>query len=249
MYFDELSDLFESDTIKPTFEYVHIILALFVFEEHPDGIGRYRLRDELLIGAGTAKSLINKLKEKINFIKVSEENKRKGHVLTKKGLDFLDKIKKKIPIIQPGDTNILKNIIIDSENAKTYYCVIKESAKQLSDGMTQRDAAIKIGGEGATCLYFDGKDFNFALISATESEKSKMKLEKDVEEYFLTQIDKLDHTLKKDDVIIIGIGNIKEEYESLKIKKEEKRKKEANLVAERRSRLSALNAALTLLPE
>ena len=52
----ELKPLFESLTIRPTFDYVHIILSLFIFGENPGGIGRYRLKDELQIGSGTAKS-------------------------------------------------------------------------------------------------------------------------------------------------------------------------------------------------
>ena len=66
----ELAPLFESLTIKPTFDYVHIILSLFVFGENPSGIGRYRLKDELQIGSGTAKSLVKKLKDVSEFIVV-----------------------------------------------------------------------------------------------------------------------------------------------------------------------------------
>ena len=36
--FQELNELFESTTIKPTFEKVHIILALFIFGENLEGI-------------------------------------------------------------------------------------------------------------------------------------------------------------------------------------------------------------------
>jgi len=94
----ELKPLFESLTIKPTFDYVHIILSLFIFGENPAGIGRYRLKDELQIGSGTAKSLVKKLKDVSAFIVVPDEGERKGHVLTAKGHKFFAKIKKKIPL-------------------------------------------------------------------------------------------------------------------------------------------------------
>ena len=87
--FDELDTLFQSPTIKPSFEKVHVILALFIFEEYKDGIGRYRLQNELQIGSGTAKSLIIKLNKTINFITVLTDDR--GHILTKPGLNFLKK--------------------------------------------------------------------------------------------------------------------------------------------------------------
>ena len=68
--FEELDPLWHSPTIKPSFELVHVILALFIFEENEEGIGRYRLQKELSIGSGTAKSLIIKLKKDLNFIMV-----------------------------------------------------------------------------------------------------------------------------------------------------------------------------------
>ena len=40
---EELEELFKSETIKPSFEIVHVILAIFIFGDNRDGIGRYRL--------------------------------------------------------------------------------------------------------------------------------------------------------------------------------------------------------------
>ncbi len=54
-----LNELFKSSTIKPTFERVHVILALYIFGENPQGIGRYKLKSDLDIGSGTSRSLIN----------------------------------------------------------------------------------------------------------------------------------------------------------------------------------------------
>ena len=99
-----------------------LILSLFIFEENKDGIGRYRLQKELLIGSGTARSLIKKLSETINFITVlTDENKRMGHILTREGLNFLKKIKQKIPLIEVGDPNELKDIIIKPEGHNPYF--------------------------------------------------------------------------------------------------------------------------------
>ena len=218
--FKELEDLFQSSTIKPTFSLVHIILALFIFGEQREGVGRYRLQKELVIGSGTAKSLITKLKEKIEFIEtLSDDNKRKGHFLTGKGNIFLNTIKEKIPIIEEGDASVLKDIIIESQNNYLYYCLIRNASNKLSNGIDQRDAAIKIGGIGATCLIYDGKD----LIFPSKSADPHTRVEANVFNYFNTQLSANDFYLEKEDVIIIGVGDNAQ-----------------------KSRLAALNAALTL---
>lgn len=221
---DELEELFESETIKPTYDYVHIILALFIFEENPNGIGRYRLKEELLIGSGTAKSLIKKLNEKLNFISVLNGNIRKGHVLTENGLKFLNKVKKKIPFLKKGDISILKDIIIESEDVRVYFCQIKNAGDRLTKGIEQRDAAIKVGGIGATCLVYDGKNIIYPLNYISDTEKTKMTINKQPYKYFNEEIIKSDSKLEKSDVIIIGLGNKLE-----------------------RARIAALNAALTLI--
>ncbi|MFX0106294.1 MAG: DUF4443 domain-containing protein [Candidatus Hodarchaeota archaeon] len=218
--FKELEDLFQSSTIKPRFSLVHIILALFIFGEKKEGIGRYRLQNELMIGSGTAKSLIIKLKEKTEFIEtLSDNNVRKGHILTEKGRRFLNTIKKKIPIIEKGDASILKDIIIESPNNYLYYCLIKSASNKLSNGIDQRDAAIKIGGIGATCLIYDGKDLIFPSISTDPHTR----VEANIFNYINNRLSANDFYLEKEDVIIIGVGD---NYQ--------------------KSRLATLNAALTL---
>lgn len=222
--FEELDTLFQSPTIKPSFEKVHVILALFIFEENKDGIGRYRLQNELLIGSGTARSLIKKLNKNINFITVlTDENKRKGHILTKKGLTFLKKIKQKIPLIEAGNPSKLKDIIIKPEGHYPYFCLVKESSDKISKGIEQRDAAIKIGGVGATCLLYDGKNLIFPSYTLSESDKVPMKVENNTFEYINTLFTNKKCQLEENDVVIIGLG---ENHE--------------------KARLAALNAALTI---
>jgi len=219
----ELKPLFESLTIKPTFDYVHIILSLFIFGENPEGIGRYRLKDELQIGSGTAKSLVKKLKDVSEFIVVPDEGERKGHVLTEKGHKFFAKIKKKIPLLEKADITYLKDIIIEPENVNPYFCLVKNATKKIKNGIEQRDAAIKVNGSGATCLVYNGKDMIFPSKFVNNSSEEQKKINKKTLKYFTSKIEKAKVLFEKDDVIIIGLG------ESPQI-----------------SRLAALNAALTL---
>ncbi len=223
--FEELDTLFQSPTIKPSFTKAHVILALFIFEENRQGIGRYRLQKELLVGSGTARSLIKKLNITINFITVlTDENKRKGHILTKVGLNFLKKIKQKIPLIEAGDPSELKDIIIKPEGHNPYFCLVRDSSDKIYKGIEQRDAAIKIGGVGATCLLYNGKNLIFPLQTLSENEKDPMKVENNTFKYIDTLFTKKDAQLEENDVVIIGLGDSPE-----------------------KARLAALNAALTIL--
>lgn len=223
--FEELEILFESPTIKPSFETVHVILALFIFENNKDGIGRYRLQKELLIGSGTARSLIKKLNQVTKFIRVlTDENKRKGHILTKSGFEFLKKLKQKILLIEEGEPSILKDIIIKPEGNHIFFCIVREAIEKISNGIEQRDAAIKIGGVGATCLLFNGKNLIFPSLSHDHDEKGQERVDEEIFKYIYTLIKKNNYNIKENDVIIIGLGNNPE-----------------------KARLAALNAALTIL--
>ncbi len=226
----ELEPLFESRTIKPTFEYVHVLLSLFLFGENLEGIGRYRLKEELQIGSGTVKSLFKKLKDVSKFIMVpskgegsNSEIQRRGHILTEKGHDFLTKIKKKIPLLEKANLKFLKEIVIEPENINPYFCLVKNAAKKIRDGIEQRDAAIKINGSGATCLIYNGKDIYFPTKVSNIDDKEKMKINQKTLNYFKTKIEDADVKFEPNDVIIIGSGDNPQ-----------------------KSRLATLNAALTL---
>jgi hypothetical protein len=224
----ELEPLFESRTIKPTFEYVHVLLSLFIFGENLGGIGRYRLEKELQIGSGTVKSLFRKLKDNVDFITVPTEekgsyteNQRRGHILTEKGHKFLAKIKKRIPLLEKADLEFLKEIIIEVENINPYFCLVKNAVKKIINGIEQRDAAIKINGSGATCLIYDGKDLYFPTKVNHVNEREK--IQKRSLNYFKNKIEEANVIFEANDVIIIGSGDNPQI-----------------------SRLATLNAALTL---
>ncbi len=229
--FNELDVLFDSQTIKPNFQYVHVFLSILLYGENPEGLGRYRLESELLIGSGTAKSLVKRLKENGNYIRIFEqvrrekkELRRKGHVLTEKGLLLLTKIKKNIPILKETQTDFLKEIIIDSSENFSFFCLIKNAGEHLVDGIAQRDAAIMIGGSGATCLLYDGIKIIFPEYYELTEINETISINQEIQTYFKTKIFNSNVILEKGDVIIIALGN--------ELKK---------------ARLAALNAALSLI--
>jgi len=226
----ELEPLFESPTIKPTFDYVHVLLSLFLFGENLEGIGRYRLQKELQIGAGTVKSLFNKLKNVTKFIIVPSEGElkagklqRRGHVLTQKGFEFLAKVKMKILLLKKADLEYLKDIIIKQEYVNSYFCLVKKASTKLGDGVEQRDAAIKVNGSGATCLVYDGVNLFFPTKTKFKDNKDNTKINPKTLNYFKSEIEAAKVKIEKNDVIIIGSGD---NYQ--------------------KARLATLNAALTL---
>ena len=222
--FEELDSLLESPTIRPTFEKVHVILALFIFAENREGIGRYRLQKELLIGEGTAKSLIKKLNKDISFIMVKTETKRKGHVLTQEGIDYLQRIKKIIPIIKECETSLLKEIIIEAERIFTYFCLVKNALNKITDGVSQRDAAIKIDGSGATCLVYNGEKLVFPSKRPLINIEADMIVNDSLYRFFKSGLSLENVKLEKNDVIAIGSGD-----------------------SPQKARLATLSAALTLI--
>lgn len=221
----EFAPLFDSQTIKPTFDYVHVVLAFFLFGENPEGIGRYRLQKELVIGSGTAKSLMRRLKEIGNYIEVPYrdinqlDSKKKGHILTENGVKTFTILRNKFPILQPADNQIIKEIIIDSASY-AYFCLVKDVQTEVKDGIAQRDAAIKISGSGATCLIFDGENLVFPEDYSSEQRIA----EKNIQMYFKTKVINANVKLEKKDAIVIGLGD-----------------------NPKKARLAALNAALTFL--
>jgi len=204
-------DFFDSKTIKPSFKYVHLILSLFLFDTHSEGLGRYKLEDEMLITSGMAKSIFKKLKEKgmIELI-----GPRKGHKLSNYGKTALDNIKKLISITRGNKE--FSDIALGNS---FFLAQVSNMLDKFSNGIAQRDAAVKIkdlvdnlkisieGRDvllkvkdiGATCLIYDNKQIKFPDPHTI--------LNKEGESYISDRIMKFleeNFKLENKDVIIIG---------------------------------------------
>ena len=155
---------------------------------------------------------------------LTDQNIKKGHILTETGLEFVQKIKNKLALISAGDSSVLKDIIIKSEGKYSYVCLVRNAIDKIINGIEQRDSAIKIGGVGATCILYNGKDLVFPSHKFSMEENTEMRVEDDVFKYIYTLINEENSQLEENDVIIIGLGDDLE-----------------------KARLAALNAALTLL--
>jgi len=124
---------------SPTFTIFHIIQAIEIMAQKP--IGRSKLAEELKIGQGAIRTLIERLKA-AKLITISKA----GCTLTHKGLNFWREYKS----IFKEKTEIEKNeLAIASYN---FAILVKNSGHKIKSGVEQRDAAIVAGAKGATTI-------------------------------------------------------------------------------------------------
>ncbi|MBS7616520.1 DUF4443 domain-containing protein [Candidatus Bathyarchaeota archaeon] len=121
-----------------TFSALHMLRAIeLLAEKH---VGRNKLAKELGIGEGAVRTLISRLKE-AGLLSTSKT----GCALTSRGLDFwrdYSKVFRKFSI----ETNELTH-------AKYNFAMLaKNCGHNVKSGMEQRDAAVKVGAEGATTI-------------------------------------------------------------------------------------------------
>ncbi len=106
-------------------------------------IGRKRLADEVGIGEGSMRRILDTLQD-WDYISI----KQTGIMITKAGQTFLNQIP-----IQPVDI-FLEGSVIGQEQQGV---IVKGVANKVNNGMEQRDAGIKVGAEGCTTIvYRDG---------------------------------------------------------------------------------------------
>ncbi len=101
-------------------------------------IGRKRLAEEVGVGEGSMRRIIETLKL-WEFIDV----KQTGITITKAGLNFLTQVP-----IRPVDVFIEGSVVGSFQQG----VVVLGGAEMVKNGMEQRDASIKVGGEGCTTI-------------------------------------------------------------------------------------------------
>ncbi len=160
----------------PRFAEAHVRRALELIAEH-EKIGRKQLAEELGVGEGSVRTILNQLKKQ-GFITSS----RGGHSLTTKGRRVLGK-PLKFTQVDVGD------LVVGRINVAT---LVRRAANKVRKGIEQRDEAIKAGADGATVLVFRERKFQFP---------DKFKVEDSVNEYLLNIFKP-----SENDVLVIGSG-------------------------------------------
>jgi len=179
----------------PSFSVYHVIKGLELIAKTGQ-VGRGKLAEELEIGEGATRTLIERLKI-AHLISVS----RRGCSLTEKG----KKIWNEFESIFPQKTNIEKNELALADCNVAVQ--IRGGGNKVRTGVEQRDAAIIAGAKGATTLVFKDKKLVMPNISDDVSRDFPVAFR---------QIEVL-LKLKENDAIVIGSAETwsKAEYSAL----------------------------------
>ncbi|MBS7658780.1 MAG: DUF4443 domain-containing protein [Candidatus Bathyarchaeia archaeon] len=153
-------------------------------------LGRYRLKRLLDLTEGVTRGLLKKLSDK-NLVKAEG---RKGFSLTGKGKETLKQKLNEFNIedIKEMDVGALKT------SGESMVVHLRNLEHNVYNGLEQRDAAVRVGANGATTLIFK----NGVLSIPFGSQKEQLSDE-------LTQIFKEQFKLKNGDILIIGFGKDK----------------------------------------
>jgi hypothetical protein len=169
-----------------SFDVVHIFKALQLIE-HNGHASRALLCKELKLGEGTAKTLVKHLKMN-NLVETSNG----GTKMTSKGKVIFSEIVSSIPAEVPLPQC---SIALGRFNQAI---LLKELGYAVKSGIEQRDAAIKMGGTGATTLLF--RDNKFVMpTSSHDSLRKEVEIRK-------TLVEKLKP--QEGDAIIIGSSDV-----------------------------------------
>ena len=145
-------------------------------------MGRKRLAEEVGVGEGSMRRIIDTLKE-WEFILI----KQTGITITKAGQSFLNQIP-----IRPVDLNLKDSVMGEFQQA----VLVLGVADKVNNGMEQRDEGIKVGATGCTTVVLrDGvlsipPDWNLDENDPANA----MKIRKEI-------------GMTQNDIIIIGGGN------------------------------------------
>ena len=191
----------------PYFIEAHIVKALMIISRKP--VGRMNLAKALGLGEGSIRTLVKHL-EKAGLIETSRE----GIILTSSGQKLVSKMKSRISEI----IDIPKSAL--TVGAFNVALVVRGAADSVKAGLEQRDAAIKVGAQGATTLIFSHGRLSMPLTN----EDVFRELPK-VREMIISKL-----TPKEDDIVVIGsagdeltaeLGAIAAALETLKAKQSE----------------------------
>lgn len=115
----------------------NVYWALYVLSDGKR-LGRKRLADEIGVGEGSMRRIIETLKE-WDFILI----KQTGITITKTGLAFLDQVP-----IRPVDVNLKDSVM----GAYQQGVVVLGGAPKINKGMEQRDIGVRVGATGCTTV-------------------------------------------------------------------------------------------------
>lgn len=183
-----VSALFETKTIAPTYKKPHILYTIFIIGKENQGIGRYRIKNEVGLGEGSTKTLLNRLKDE-DIIHV-DGSRQRGHTLSPHGQRLFDKMVQVISF--PHELPNKENEFVIGTFA--YFTLLNPNhiiANYDRQTLAMRDEAIKIGGTGCSTLEYNGERWFFP---DTDSYKVEIHIPPE-------------YNVEKGTIMVIGGGN------------------------------------------
>jgi hypothetical protein len=148
MTLEALRDVLASDYKGPraVFSEVHVLKAMLAIGAG-GAVGRGRLGSLVGLGQGEVRTLIKRMKEN-DLILIQPDGCR----LSRKGEREFQKLKEKIPWSSPVEG---KSLRIGNECAAV---LVRGAGRNVRKGIEQRDAAVRVGANGAfTALFAKGR--------------------------------------------------------------------------------------------
>jgi hypothetical protein len=148
MTLEALRDVLSSDYKGPraVFSEVHVLKAMLAIGA-AGSVGRGKLGSLVGLGQGEVRTLIKRLKEN-DLIRIQPDGCR----LSRKGEREFAKLKEKIPWSSRVDA---KSLGIGDECAAV---LVRGAGNEVRKGIEQRDAAVRVGAQGAfTAVFAEGR--------------------------------------------------------------------------------------------
>jgi hypothetical protein len=182
----------------PSFDILYIFKTLQMIESKGQ-VSRTLLSKELALGEGEVRTLVKHLQTG----KIVETSKH-GTKMTAKGRAICSELMSSIPceIALPRCSVALGKF--------NYAVLIKSHDYSIKSGLEQRDAAIKMGGTGATTLLFKDRKF---IMPVTTSKYDCLETEPKIRQLLLGKLKP-----QEGDVIIIGSSDDNEKKAELAAK-------------------------------
>ena len=166
----------------PYFQQYHLLMALLMIRKK-GSIGRIQLSRELSMGEGSVRSMLGRLK-KAGLVRTEKS----GNMITTAGNEMLDDLAVEVVPIKGGASSLGREDVA---------VIIPRKGNRITDGFSQRDAAVRAGAMGATTLIFRNGRLTFPPDHETMEDGSVLK-----------QLMKgRESPLRDDDVIIIGTAD------------------------------------------
>jgi len=175
---------------SPSFTELHLAKAIEVIGEEP--IGRAGLSERLQLGEGATRTLIDRLQTE-RLITISKA----GCELTKNGLSILKDLKSRFP----KKLKVPKSSI--TVGGHNFGILARNAASKVTNGIEQRDSAVRAGASGAVTLIFQQGRLFMPPPAKIES-KEWPEISRQLLELFQPE---------ENDVIIIGGADTEEKAE------------------------------------